>query len=131
MITIAPDLTVDTSFPVISIVDPPIFSVPLFVSEQTQTVSIEPVNSENTGLQDCHVFTGFITAMSQQQPHFTLKDVRGMLANQFEIFDSRFDFLFNFLLLKFQSGCLWAISGQTFKFLLDLKKLPDAMSSRL
>ena len=72
-----------------------IFSVPLFVSEQTQTVSIEPVNSENTDLQAYHDFTAFITAMSQQQPHFTLKDVRGMLANQFKIFDSRFDFLFD------------------------------------
>ena len=91
MISIPPVLTVDTSLPIISIVDPPpSFSVPLFVSEQTQTVSIVPEKSENTDLKDYRCFIAFIIAFSRQHPQCTLKSVRMIFAKHFKIFDPHF-----------------------------------------
>ena len=89
MISITPVLTVDKNLPTISIVDPPIFSVP-FVSDQTQTVSIVPDQSENTDLKLYRRFIACIIAFSLQHPQITLKSVRMIFAKHFEIFDPRF-----------------------------------------
>ena len=79
----------------VSIVDPPILSVPVLVSEQTQTVSIVPEKSEITNFKDCRCFAAFIITFSQSHPQTTLESARMIFEKHLKVFEPRFDRLFD------------------------------------
>ena len=105
----------------ISIVYPPIASVPLFVSEQTQTVSIVPEKSENTDLKDYRCFIAFMIAFSHQHPGCTLKNFRMIFAKHFKIFDPRFHLLWD----SNDKPAGYSFDGVTF----DMKELAEWITS--